>query len=77
MVYNILEEVNPKVLQDATDLLSLYNDTTYTKKEEDHIFVEAALFADYAKFGLFTWNKNYHFVRNALLDEGDSIENYK
>jgi hypothetical protein len=47
-----------------------------TNSEKDHIFVEAAPFADMIKYKGGGWQSNWHFVDIPYLDQGGSINDY-
>ena len=50
MAYDLLLKENPNALHNAEKLLEVMSNETITDSERDHIFVEAAPFADMVKY---------------------------
>lgn len=76
MAYDELVKESPQALAKAEELLKVMSGENITSSEKDHIFVEAAPFADMVKYKGGGWQSNWHFVDIPYLDQGNSIKDY-
>ena len=76
MAYDILLKEAPSALKKAETLLEVMSGEPTTDSEKDHIFVEAAPFADMVKYKGGGWQSNWHFVDIPYFDEGGNLNDY-
>lgn len=76
MAYDILKKEAPAALKNCETLLEVMSGETITDSEKDHIFVEAAPFADMVKYKGGGWQSTWHFVDIPYFDKGGDLKDF-